>query len=203
MEIMTIVGRGAEAILKKKKDYLEKERIKKSYRLKELDDEIRKSRTRREASLIRAARRIGVKVPAIIDEDKETIKMEFLDGKRIKDVLKEENCEDLCTRISESIALLHKNDIIHGDLTTSNMMLKDDEIYFIDFGLGFKSQRVEDKASDLYLLKQALESTHFYIADRAWQIILKAYQQNYQDKRIMETLKKIEKRRRYVKIDVS
>ena len=199
---MSIVGRGAEAILKKEGDYLEKERIKKSYRLKELDDEIRKSRTRREANLIRTARRIGVKVPSIIDEDKETIKMEFLDGKRIKDVLNENNFEDLCTRISESIALLHKNDIIHGDLTTSNMMLKDDEIYFIDFGLGFKSQRVEDKASDLYLLKQALESTHFSIADKAWKIILKAYQQNYQDKRVIETLKKIEKRRRYVKIDV-
>ena len=199
---MAIIGRGAEAILKKKEDHLEKERIKKSYRLKELDDEIRKSRTRREANLIRTARRIGVKVPAIIDEDKETITMEFLDGKRIKDVLDENNCEELCTKITYYIALLHKNDIIHGDLTTSNMMLKDDEIYFIDFGLGFKSQRVEDKASDLYLLKQALESTHFSIAEKAWKIILKAYQQNYPEKRVIETLKKIEKRRRYVKIDV-
>ena len=199
---MTIVGRGAEAILKREKDHLEKERVKKSYRLKEIDDEIRKSRTRREASLIRASRRIGVNVPAIIDENKETITMEFLDGKRIKDVINENNCEELCTRIAYYIALLHKNDIIHGDLTTSNMMFKDNEIYFIDFGLGFKSSRIEDRASDLYLLKQVLESTHFSIADKAWKIILKAYQQNYQDKRVMETLKKIEKRRRYVKIDV-
>jgi Kae1-associated kinase Bud32 len=82
------------------------------------------------------------------------------------------------------------------------MMLKDGEIYFIDFGLGFKSQRIEDKASDLYLLKQALESTHFSIVGKAWQIILKVYQQNYPEKRVMETLKKIEKRRRYVKIDM-
>ena len=199
---MSIVGRGAEAILKKEGDYLEKERIKKSYRLKELDDEIRKSRTRREASLIRAARRIGVNVPAIIDESKETIIMEFLDGKRIKDVLNENNYEELCTKIAYYIALLHKNEIIHGDLTTSNMMFKDNEIYFIDFGLGFKSARIEDKASDLYLMKQALDSTHFNISDRAWQIILKAYQQNYPEKRVMETLKKIEKRRRYVKIDM-
>ena len=199
---MSIVGRGAEAILKKEGDYLEKERIKKSYRLKELDDEIRKSRTRREASLIRAARRIGVNVPSIIDESKETITMEFLDGKRIKDVLNENNYEELCTKIAYYIALLHKNEIIHGDLTTSNMMFKDNEIYFIDFGLGFKSARIEDKASDLYLMKQALDSTHFNISDRAWQIILKAYQQNYPEKRVMETLKKIEKRRRYVKIDM-
>ena len=199
---MSIVGRGAEAILKKEGDYLEKERIKKSYRLKELDDEIRKSRTRREASLIRAARRIGVNVPAIIDESKETIIMEFLDGKRIKDVLNENNYEELCTKIAYYIALLHKNEIIHGDLTTSNMMFNNNEIYFIDFGLGFKSSRIEDKASDLYLLKQALDSTHFNISDKAWQIILKAYQQNYPEKRVMETLKKIEKRRRYVKIDM-
>jgi len=199
---MSIVGRGAEAILKKGKDHLEKERIKKSYRLKELDDEIRKSRTRREASLIRAARRIGVNVPTIIDESKETITMEFLDGQRIKDVLNENNCEELCTKIAYYIALLHKNEIIHGDLTTSNMMFNNNEIYFIDFGLGFKSSRIEDKASDLYLLKQALDSTHFNISSKAWQIILKAYQQNYPEKRIIETLKKIEKRRRYVKIDM-
>ena len=199
---MAIIGRGAEAILKKGKDHLEKERIKKSYRLKELDDEIRKSRTRREASLIRAARRIGVNVPTIIDESKETITMEFLDGQRIKDVLNENNCEELCTKIAYYIALLHKNEIIHGDLTTSNMMFNNNEIYFIDFGLGFKSSRIEDKASDLYLLKQALDSTHFNISSKAWQIILKAYQQNYPEKRIIETLKKIEKRRRYVKIDM-
>ena len=199
---MTVIGRGAEAILKKEGDYLEKERIKKSYRLKELDDEIRKSRTRREASLIRAARRIGVNVPTIIDESKETITMEFLDGQRIKDVLNENNCEELCTKIAYYIALLHKNEIIHGDLTTSNMMFNNNEIYFIDFGLGFKSSRIEDKASDLYLLKQALDSTHFNISSKAWQIILKAYQQNYPEKRVMETLKKIEKRRRYVKIDM-
>ena len=199
---MSIIGRGAEAILKKGKDHLEKQRVKKGYRLKEIDEEIIKTRTRREANLIRTARRIGVNVPSIIDESKETITMEFLDGKRIKDVLNENNYEELCTKIAYYIALLHKNEIIHGDLTTSNMMFKDNEIYFIDFGLGFKSSRIEDKASDLYLMKQALDSTHFNISDRAWQIILKAYQQNYPEKRVMETLKKIEKRRRYVKIDM-
>src|SRR3989344_856721 len=130
MKIMNVIARGAEAVIKKEKSYLEKDRIKKSYRLKELDQEIRKSRTRREASLIRAARRIGVNVPSIIDESSETIKMEFLAGKRIKDALNEENYEELCNKIAASIALLHQNDIIHGDLTTSNMMFKDNEIYF-------------------------------------------------------------------------
>ena len=194
---MAIVGRGAEAVLNKDDEFLTKERVKKSYRLKEIDEKIRKSRTKREASLIRAARRIGVNVPAIIDEDTKTIKMEFLAGKRIKDVLNENNYEELCTGIAAFIALLHKNDIIHGDLTTSNMMLKENEIYFIDFGLGFISRRFEDLAVDLHLLKEALEAKHFQHWEILFNEVLKGYKKSKNSRRVLEQFKRVEKRGRY------
>ena len=103
-------------------------------------------------------------------------------------------------KIAKTIAIMHEQDIIHGDLTKSNMILKNNEIYFIDFGLGFHSSRAEDKAVDMYLLHQALESTHFDILEYIWKIILETYRENYkQAEKVIKTLSAIGKRGRYRK----
>jgi len=195
---MQKIAQGAEAILYRDKDTLVKERIRKSYRIKEIDEKLRARRTSLEARLLRKAKPL-ISVPGVIDEDKFSIRMEYIDGKKIKDVLDERNCEELCKIIGKNIATLHNFDIIHGDLTTSNMILKHKfDIYFVDFGLGFVSKRFEDKAVDLFLLHEALESTHFEILERAWSIILKAYKENYAGaENTLKTMEKIEKRRRY------
>jgi len=188
-----IVAKGAEAILRKEGEFLIKERIKKGYRISILDKKLRSIRTKRETDLIRAAARAGVKVPQIIETKENEIKMQFIDGKKLKDIL--DNREDLCEKIGESIARLHRFDIIHGDLTTSNMIFKDD-VYFIDFGLGFISHKIEDKATDLYLLSEALKSTHKN--ENLWKLILNAYEKNYdKEKKIIKRLLQIEKRGRY------
>ncbi|MEM7819648.1 MAG: KEOPS complex kinase/ATPase Bud32 [Candidatus Aenigmatarchaeota archaeon] len=205
---MQQIARGAEAILYKENKKLIKERIMKSYRIKEIDEKLRRRRTRIEANLIRKARSTGIKVPQILEEEEFKIKMEYIDGKRVKDILNNNNYAEICQEIGKSIALLHNFDIIHGDLTTSNMIIKykknigiqekSFDIYFIDFGLGFISKRIEDKATDLFLLHEALESTHFDIFKKAWKIILKAYSKNYVDaEKVINVLNKIEKRRRY------
>ena len=80
-----------------------------------------------------------------------------------------------CKKIGEMIAKMHDNDIIHGDLTTSNMILKNKEIFFIDFGLSFFSKKIEDKAVDIHLLHRALESKHYKVFDKAFKQILKGY----------------------------
>jgi TP53 regulating kinase-like protein len=98
--------------------------------------------------------------------------------------------------LGENIAVLHQNDIIHGDLTTSNMILKNNKIYFIDFGLGFQSARIEDKAVDLHLLRQALESKHF----KHWQTLFDAVLLGYKklgNEAVLLQLKKVESRGRY------
>lgn len=190
--------KGAEAELTKEEGIVVKERIKKGYRLAVLDDKLRKRRTATEAKLLREARRVGVLTPQILEEDRTTIKMEFIRGKKVKDILSKSNLKGICKEIGRNIALLHSYDIIHGDLTTSNMLIKDGKIWFIDFGLGFISRREEDKAVDLYLLREALESTHFQIIENAWKAILEAYKSHYPDSnKVIKALSKVEKRGRY------
>jgi TP53 regulating kinase-like protein len=91
--------------------------------------------------------------------------MEFIQGTTVRDYLKNDHLDSnlislLAQAIGKTIAELHKNQMIHGDLTTSNMMLRNNELVMIDFGLGFQSSDLEDKAVDLYVLQRAVESTH-------------------------------------------
>jgi TP53 regulating kinase-like protein len=66
------------------------------------------------------------------------------------------------TGIGVVLARMHDLDIVHGDLTTSNMILKAStlEIFIIDFGLGMLKPTIEDKGVDLYVLERAFLSTH-------------------------------------------
>lgn len=197
---MPIIARGAEATVSLQGKEIVKERIKKGYRLQQLGDALRKKRNRTEASLMREARRAGVFVPQVMEEQDFFIKMEFVAGDKVNDILNDENCLEIASKIAESITKLHSADIIHGDLTTSNMIIKGDNLYFIDFGLGFFSPRIEDKATDLHLLHEALESTHFDILEKVWSAVLSAYQKVYSDSgKVIKTLAEIEKRGRYKK----
>ena len=122
--------------------------------------------------------------------------MQYIDGKKLSENLEYLDYKKICKQIGLIIGEIHDQDIIHGDLTTSNMILKDNKVYFIDFGLSFHSKKIEDKAVDLHLLKQALDAKHFLIADKCIKIIL----ENYKPKRfmeILEQLKKVESRGRY------
>ncbi len=200
-----IIQRGAEAILYLDKSdgetALVKERVKKSYRLPELDEKIRKQRTARESSLLSAARRSSVSTPRIIDVKGFSIIMEFIDGQRVKDVfnsLPEKERGMVCRLIGEMAAKMHAANIVHGDLTTSNMILKDGKLFIIDFSLGKNSNRPEDKATDLYLLYEAIKAIHYKCLDSAWRNILNTYEHNYSNSAdVLRQLEKIEKRRRY------
>jgi Kae1-associated kinase Bud32 len=127
--------------------------------------------------------------------------MEFIDGKRLKEFFyeaKEEEIERISFEIGKLIGKLHSAGIIHGDLTTSNMILKDDEIYFIDFGLGFFSKRIEDQGVDLNLLFEALKATHFKILKTCWENIVKGYKQEYKHaEQVLKKVEEIETRARY------
>ncbi len=238
-----IIAQAAEAIIIKQGNKIIKRRIKKGYRLPELDNKLRKLRTRTEARLIQKA---PVPVPKIIniDEKKAEIEMQFIDGKKLSENLDSlSNKEEVMQIIGQETSKLHDANIIHGDLTTSNMILVDEskdecrtkignieianekvekakdecrtklesleksdinnnksnfKVFYIDFGLGFTSSKVEDKAVDIHLLKQALEARHFLHHEKLFQAFLKAY--NPQNKQaIIQQLKKVELRGRYRK----
>jgi len=193
---MRRIAQGAEAVLTKDENKIIKERIKKGYRIREIDENLRKFRTKREAKVIEKL--VGVSPELTkIDEENYKIEMEFVEGKLLRDYLDEKNYEKICNKIGENVALVHDKNIIHGDLTTSNMILKNDKIYFIDFGLSFFSHKIEDKAVDLHLLKQALESKHYKFWDRAFNAVLEGYKKSENSVEVIKRLEQVEKRGRY------
>ena len=196
---MDIIAIGAESIIYRDKNTLLKRRIQKNYRIKEIDNKIRKVRTKSEAKLLQKLD-FSPKVISV-DEKNMEIKMEFIDGNLIRDTLdklSKEERKKLCIQIGEKISEMHNKDIIHGDLTTSNIIQKNNEVFFIDFGLGFISKRLEDKATDLRLLRQALESKHYRHFKENYQNILKGYQKDSNSKEVLDWLEsKVEKRGRY------
>lgn len=184
------------------RDVLLKERVSKSYRIEKIDHRLRKKRTKGEAKLLHLAKTCGVTTPLIYDIDKEnkTITMEYIPGKPVKDVFNESGISQIkiiCKKVGEKVARLHNCGIIHGDLTSSNLLLKDGEIVFIDFGLGKISDLVEDKGTDLLVFKKALTGIHYDIAEDCFQSILEGYQDADDYQEILEKIGEIEVRRRY------
>jgi Kae1-associated kinase Bud32 len=199
---MKILHQGAEAILYLDKSNLVKERIKKSYRHPTIDLNKRKYPTRREYKLLRKGIEIGLNVPKPIDFDETEMKvvMEYIKGDVLKETLdnyKEDKRKEVTKLIGQQIALMHDNNIIHGDLTTSNMILKKNEVFLIDFGLGSISLKSEDKAVDLHLLKQALESKHYKHYEELYHSFLQGYKKSKNYKETLERLEKVESRGRY------
>jgi Kae1-associated kinase Bud32 len=198
-----LIQQGAEAkiFLDEKNKLIIKDRVPKSYRVLELDKKIRKSRTKSEIKLLTKANQIiNAPLPEKYKEDNKVI-MPFIEGEKLSDSFNDfplEKQKEIMKKIGESIAKLHKSDIIHGDLTTSNMILKNEKVFFIDFGLGYISKKIEDKAVDLHLLKQALEAKHFKSWEILFQELQKSYSKDYpESKQIFERVAAVEKRGRY------
>jgi Kae1-associated kinase Bud32 len=195
-----LIAQGAESKLYLDGDKIVKERFTKKYRIKEIDEKLRKFRTKREAKILEKLALINFPSPRLIETDKkERITMENIKGVLLKDIL-DRDYRKLSAEIGEKIAVLHNNNLIHGDLTTSNMILtkNNKEVYFIDFGLSFFSHKAEDKAVDLHLLKEALESRHYKIWEKSLRRILEIYKKKAKNSdETIKRLEKVEKRGRY------
>jgi Kae1-associated kinase Bud32 len=211
------IERGAEAVIYLKNNIIIKDRIPKSYRIKELDEKIRKHRTKSEKNLLEKASKIINTPNPFPLKQLTSIEMPYIQGKKLSECLDSfptEEQREICMIIGREIAKLHDSDIIHGDLTTSNMILTTNKqydnlpskikrgdnnfrIFFIDFGLGFISSKVEDKAVDLHLLRQALEAKHFQNWKTLFSAVLEGYKKNKECKKIIERFEAVEKRGRY------
>ena len=191
------IAQGAEAVIHSDGAVVVKHRFEKSYRHPEIDAGLRKHRTRRESKIIEKLAEIGFPGPKLIQTDEKEMKiaMNHVPGMLVKEVL-HNDYRKLSREIGRKIAKLHANNIIHGDLTTSNLIL-DKEIHLIDFGLSFFSEKEEDKAVDLHLLKQALESKHYKIFEECFGEAIEGYKESYPDaQRILKRLEIVESRGR-------
>ena len=190
-----LIAKGAESNIIKSsymgQSAVIKARIPKSYRIPEIDSKIRKSRCKLEAKLLSDAKRVGVRTPILYDVNlsEKSILMENIDGVMLKDVINEK----LAYRVGLEIAKIHSADIIHGDITSSNIMLMDDDLVFLDFGLGRYSDLDEDKAVDLLVLKKSLQSIDYNKAVNYFNQVLKGYD----NLKVINNIADIEKRGRY------
>src|SRR3972149_709862 len=211
LKTKVLLKKGAEANL-----YLEewngrkvimKRRLTKAYRQPQLDLAIRTQRTLHEPTLIHRAKEAGVPTPTIyiVDLADSNIIMEYVEGKQIKQVLNDMPQKEklrLCRQIGTLIGRLHKNGVIHGDLTTSNMILTPaGRICFVDFGLGEFSSELEIRGVDLHLMKRALQSTHHRYAKECFEAVLAGYTESIgkeEAKKVLEKIQEIERRGRYI-----
>lgn len=190
-----------------------KHRPSKPYRHPLLDAKLTRHRILAEARILQKCRREGVAVPALysVDESNGILAIEWIPGAPVRvrvnewllrrkeargskglnstaEVTRDEEGADellgLMRRMGEAVGKLHKSGVVHGDLTTSNMMLRpwergkepsnghveskdgedavslEGEIVIIDFGLASQGTAEEDRAVDLYVLERAFGSTH-------------------------------------------
>lgn len=179
---MELVKKGAEAdiyrTLWNKQDAILKIRKPKSYRTAQLDVRLRRQRTVRESNVISFARSLGILTPLIylVDVKNSAIIMQYVHGTTVQLL-----SDDLIIRLSHTmgrlVGILHKNGIMHGDLTTSNFVYDQihDILYMIDFGLSQNTQKPEDHAVDMRLIKEIFNSAHAHIMTDSWKRLLQGY----------------------------
>jgi len=198
-----LIKKGAEAELylleREGRRVILKRRIPKRYRLPELDEYIRRTRTRREARLLDRARRAGVSTPKVlrVDEDATEIEMEYVEGERLKEYLQRTRDPHVMEDVGKKVALLHASGVIHGDLTTSNIILSGDALFFIDFGLGAVSYSVEDRAVDLVCFKKSYFATHPDLPE-GWELFIQGYRTYDGADDVLRRMVVVEKRARYL-----
>ena len=182
-----------------------KHRIPKRYRIDEIDRKLRKERTVREARVLHRAKEFGVNCPHVYEVDLRDMKivMEFIEGDRLKEFLESVPMREriaLCREIGRQVGKLHRAGIVHGDLTTSNMILREGKVYLIDFGLADFDPTLEARGVDLHLLHRAMESTHYTWFEKGFEAVLEGYaeiQGKDARREIEEKLGEIESRGRY------
>ncbi|CAK9833360.1 EKC/KEOPS complex subunit TP53RK [Anthophora retusa] len=227
MNNFELIAQGAEARIYKGdylgKSTLIKERFEKKYRHADLDIRLTKDRIKAECRAIIRAKAAGVATPAIylVNLERRSIYMEYIKNAAVlkdfidKSILEKQNVDHLLNFIAQGlgilIAKLHSKNIIHGDLTTSNVLLRNiDEVdlekydatsnfVIIDFGLARIESSAEDKAVDLYVLERALSSAHSEIPLlflKIFQIYQKYCANKSQCKEVISKYKEVQSRGR-------
>ncbi len=179
------------------------------YRLRELDEAIRTQRTVHEAQLMHHAKVSGVRTPFLyyVEPPNALLVMEFIRGKRLKEELASASTSHVRQRfhkLGRMTGLLHLAGIMHGDLTTSNVLISDGELVLIDFGLSLRSRRLEDHAVDLRLIKETLTGAHPNISAQALESLFDGYGDEVGEKYLhaaTRQLGEIEKRGRYARAE--
>lgn len=204
-----MLARGAESVIYKIEQwgqpYVLKWRQSKPYLLREIDIQLRRSRINRESKMLMVSRTLGVRTPAVhsVDLFNYTIMMDFIEGTQLKQLvgeLKETRLVSICHEFGRLIALLHNGNVVHGDPTTSNVIVDtDDRLWLVDFGLAEMNATLEAKGVDLHLIQRALETTHWDLQEIMLEATLEGYVEFLNDSAdlVLSRMKDIRERGRY------
>jgi len=205
---MKLLKKGAEADLYQTKWQNSKAILKvrkiKNYRNSLLDLKIRKQRTIKECQMISFVKSFGIPTPLIYFVNLKTtsIMMQEIPGTPVHD-LSESKIVEVSKDIGKLVGKLHKNGVMHGDLTTSNFILFKNTVFVIDFGLSQNTIKSEDHAVDLRLIKEILNSAHAKIMLPSWKNFLHGYKSivgNAYYAKITKLVSDIESRGRYAEV---
>tara|TARA_Y100000588_G_scaffold34465_1_gene33381 strand:- start:118 stop:717 length:600 start_codon:yes stop_codon:yes gene_type:complete len=191
--------RGAEAIVEtiewNGKTVISKMRNNRGYRHPALEKRLVVERLRSESRIMERLLSQGVPVPAIfsVNTSDNSIFMEFIEGQTLERALRGKDFKKHLIQTAHLLSRIHSLNVVHGDPTTSNFLVND-KIYAIDFGLSSISDDDEDRASDLRVFLESLDSHHSEINGR--NIFLEAYSKGA-SKSVLEALKVLELRGRY------
>jgi len=207
--VKNIIAQGAESIILKterwNQSFVLKWRQSKPYLFKDIDSHLRKIRTSRECKMLSVARSLGVSTPAVyaVDLDDYTILMDYIEGSQFKQLassLPEQQLKQFCFEFGRSIALLHMGDVVHGDPTTSNVIIDSkSKLWLVDFGLSEMNATVEMKGVDLHLIHRALETTHWDLQECMLEATIKGYSDTVgkEANESLSRMKEIRERGRY------
>lgn len=190
------ISQGAEATVSRTANGVLKQRLSKSYRHPQIDHALQQFRTRREAKVLAKLANEQFPAPRLhaFDDERHELLMSALQGPVLRTILND-NPTVYGAEIGALIGRLHAVGIVHGDLTTSNMILADKKIHLLDFGLSAFSETDEDRAVDLHVLREALEAKHHKVFRPCYNSILAAYQETHPfAAAVLERLKKVELR---------
>ncbi|MDH5664926.1 MAG: KEOPS complex kinase/ATPase Bud32 [Nitrosopumilus sp.] len=205
---MKLLKKGAEADIYETKWQNSKAILKirkiKIYRNPTLDSKIRKQRTIKESQMLSFVKSFGIPTPLVyfVNLKNSSITMQEIPGTPVHD-LDEFKIIKLLKTIGKLVGTMHKNGIMHGDLTTSNFILFQNTVFVIDFGLSQNTTKPEDHAVDLRLIKEILNSAHAQIMKPCWKNFLLGYKSivgNEYYTKITKLVSEIESRGRYAEV---
>ena len=206
---MKLIKRGAEADIYRTtwggdSAAILKVRKPRSYRNPALDSRIRRHRTAKEAQALAQVKSFGVASPLVyfVNAADSSICLQEIPGTTVHD-LPDRELVGVSRRVGRLVGALHKNGVMHGDLTTSNFILCGDRVFVIDFGLSQNTVRHEDYAVDLRLIKEILNSAHAQIMRPCWRNFLSGYRSAVGAEahaRVLHLVSEIESRGRYATV---
>jgi len=192
MEESKLLARGAEAKVYDAellgRAAIVKRREAKKYRVKELDESLRRSRTKSEARIMLRAAESGVAVPTVFYVNDYDVWMEKVYGALLQE---KKIAAKEYVKIGSILADLHNAGIAHGDFTPANIIVRGrGDFAVIDFGLSTISKELEERAIDIFLMEKSIgkdEYTHF----------VEGYKRCKDWKEVLAHMEKIRKRGRY------